>query len=84
MNVPDVPRLIDCSTVIGDLRELYGSIVIDRSYRVRSRIAITSVFAASGLFYHDAISDCVLMWDTVLVFPSVVLLDKRLLAFLYV
>ena len=73
MNIPNVPRLVDCAAVSSRMSESDGAIVIDSVDRVRALILRVTVLAMLILFNHDSIANTVSMRGTTGVLPVVVL-----------
>ena len=82
MNIPDVPCLKDGSTMVGALSERDSTIVMYCMDRVRSFVAIFSMFPLRILENHNRITYRVGVGNAFSILPFVILDDKALLAFL--
>ena len=83
MQIPDVPRLVDCSTVVGVLDELDSAIIITLYDPVRTFVPWrTIVFSVHGLFNPDHVIDLVGMRNPFGILSFVVMEDNLLFSLL--
>ena len=75
MNIPYVPRLVDCAAIGSRMSESDGAIGIDSVDNVWSLVLRLTILAMLILFYHHSIANTISVGRSLRVLPVIVLLN---------